>query len=150
MGEMIEIFCEECGYRKGFSLGVGMLYHALVDVLSEAAPSSRTEIRNIIRNYDVLEEGGEHTIFRCEKCNQLYERFHVRIVYKTHGEKRTYETHHFCSKCHTELTPVNTSDESDEEDYRADSEILTPFIKQLPCPKCAKKSLVIQNSGYWD
>jgi hypothetical protein len=151
MGEMIDIFCKDCNYREGFSLGVGMLYHSLENVLDEVPPANRKEIKSIIHNNEVLEEGGCHTLFRCIKCNALYERFHVRIVYKTHnGEERKYEIHHWCSKDHSELVPVNTSEEFDEEDYRGDHEILAPFIEQLPCPKCAKKSLVIQNSGFWD
>ena len=150
MGEMIQIFCKECKYREGFSLGVGMLYHTLENVLDEVPPSSRKEIKGIIRDHEVLEEEGCHTLFHCVKCNALYERFHVKIDYKTdNGEKRTYETDHFCSKDHSGLVPVNTSEEN-EDDYRGDHEMLAPFIEQLPCPKCAKKSLVIQNSGYWD
>ena len=151
MGEMIEIFCKECNYRKGFSLGVGMVYYSLENVLGEVPPANRKEIKGIINNYEVLEEGGWHTLFRCVKCNALYERFHVKIDYKTHnGEKRTYETHHFCSKCDTELIPVNGGEEIDEDDYRGDHEILAPFVAQLPCPKCAKISLSIENIGYWD
>ena len=153
MGEMIQIFCKDCKYREGFSLGVGMLYHSLENVLDEVPPTNRKEIKSIIHNNEVLEEGGCHTLFRCIKCNALYERFHVKIEYKTNnGEKRMYETHHFCSTCHSELVPVNTSeeDEEDEEDYRGDHEILAPFVAQLQCPKCAKKFLAIENMGYWD
>ena len=151
MGEMIEIFCKECKYREGFSLGVGMDYFSVESVLELVHPANRKEIKGIIHNHEVLEKESCHTLFHCVKCNALYERFHVKIDYKTHnGEQRTYETHHFCSRDHSGLVPVNTSEEFDEEDYRGEHEILAPFIAELPCPKCTKKSLVIQNTGYWD
>lgn len=151
MGEMVQIFCKDCNYREGFSLGVGMVYHSLENVLDEAPPASRREIKDILRNHTIISQDFWHRLYHCGKCNALYERFYVKIDYKTHnGEQRIYETHHFCSKCHTELRPVNTEEELDEEDYRGEHEILAPFIEQLPCPKCTKNSLAIENMGYWD
>ncbi len=151
MGEMIEIFCKECDYRKGFSLGVGMEYYSVENVLELVHPSCWKEIKDIFHNHEVLVQDGCHTLFRCVKCNALYERFYLKIYYQTHdGEKRTYETPHFCSKCRTELTPVNVVEEIDEDDYGGEQEKLASFVEQLPCPKCAKKSLAIQNTGYWD
>ena len=151
MGEMIEVFCQGCNYREGFSLGVGMDYFSVESVLELVHPANRKEIKGIIHNHEVLEKESCHSLFHCVKCHALYERFHVKIVYKTNnGEKRTYETHHICSKCHTELTPVDSREEFDEEDTRSESEILIPFVELLPCPQCTKKSLAIQNTGYWD
>jgi hypothetical protein len=149
MGEMVEIFCKDCDYKEGFSLGVGMDYSSLENVLELVPPASRKEIKSIIHDYEDWEGGGEHALLHCGKCNALYERFRVRIVYETiNGWQKTYETHHSCSKCHSALTPVNTSE--DDEDYRSEHEILAPFIAELPCPKCANKSLSIENRGYWD
>jgi hypothetical protein len=151
MGEMIEIFCQECNYRKEISLGVGMEYFSVENVLELVHPSCWKEFKDIFHNHEILSKDCCHTLFRCVKCNALYGRFHVKICYQTQdGAKRTYETHHFCSKCQRELTPVSVVEEIDEDDYGGEQETLASSIKQLPCPGCAKKSLAIQNIGYWD
>jgi hypothetical protein len=150
MGEIIEIFCKECNYRKGFSLGVGMVYYSLENVLSEVPPANRKEIKDIIHNHEVLEEGGWHTLFRCVKCNELYERFYVKIDYVQNGEKKRYETHHWCSKCHLELFPVYEDKEVEEDDGRDSVEMYASILGGLSCPKCNRKSLSINKIGYWD
>jgi hypothetical protein len=148
MGEMIEIFCKECDYRKGCSLDVGMKYSSVENVLELVHPSCWKEIKDIFHNHEVLVQDASHTLFRCVKCNALYVRLYVKIHYQTtDGKKRTYETHHLCSKCQTELTPVDVVEERDEDDYGGEQEKLAPLVEQLPCPKCAKKSLATQTTG---
>ena len=151
MGETIEIFCRDCNYRKEFSLGVGKEYSSVENVFKLVHPSLWKEIEDIFRNHEVLVKDGCRRLFRCVKCNALCERFHMKISYQTHdGANRTYETHHFCAKCKTELTPVNVVEEIDEDDYREEQQTLASSIGQLPCPGCAKKTLAIENIGYWD
>ena len=130
MGIGISVLCQNCGYEKKFTLGVGMLYSSLEKVIHLVPYRSREKVLDILRNHKVNK--GEfrnplydHRLFRCLSCNQLHGRFYVKIEY---DDNKVYETKFNCSKCKKELKAVEN-----EED-----------VKNYPCPKCDKTDLSMQ------
>jgi DNA-directed RNA polymerase subunit RPC12/RpoP len=136
MGTGISIICQNCGYEKDFMLGIGMMYSSLEKVI-DLSPH-RKKILDILQNHIVIKDEFrwdnpfyEHRLYRCSSCNQLHERFYVKIEY---DDKKVYETKFKCPKCKNELKAVE-----DEKD-----------VKKHPCPECNNKKLFIQEMVLWD
>lgn len=138
MGSGISILCQNCGYEKSFMLGIGMMYSSLENVIDLVHYTRRKRILDILQNHKVLKHEDiwdnplyEHRLYRCIDCNQLYERFYVKIEY---NDNKIYETKFKCSKCKNELKAVENEEN----------------VKKYPCPECGKKELHIHGELLWD
>ena len=123
-------------------LGIGMMYSSLENVIDLVHYARRKKILDILQNHKVIigeyrwgNPFYEHRLYRCLSCNQLYERFYVKIKYDDH---KLYETKFKCSKCQNELKAVD--DVVDDEEN----------IKKYPCPECNKRGFSIQEVVMWD
>jgi hypothetical protein len=146
MGEIIEVSCRNCSYKKSFSLGVGMAYRELKDVIGEIPFQDGTVIQDILRNHKVIEADYLHRLYLCLKCHDLYERFYVRIDYQTNeNESNVHETQFKCPKCRCDLIPIEEVKKEEDED-----EPETLLVESLICPKCDKKELEMKTIGNWD
>ncbi len=134
MGTGIRISCQHCDYEKQFRLGVGMNYSCLENVMDCLHNPKKKEIKNILKNHVVMSTHFEHFLFRCRKCNQLFERFDVKIMYKRGDELETYKTVYNCPKCKHQLRRVRK--------YQT--------AEKFPCPECQKSGLQVCRHLCWD
>ena len=152
MGTGVTISCKNCDYSDGFSVGIGMLYGSLRILLDFSLKGSlnhikRKELIDLLDNHNADENNcGDtnfgHEILRCDKCNNLVERFHVKMLYD--GDK-VYETLYRCSKCRNKLTLFD--------DYYIDFRLSECPDLTIPCPKCGETALFFDSdtgSLCWD
>jgi predicted nucleic-acid-binding Zn-ribbon protein len=140
MGTGVTISCKNCDYSDGFSVGIGMLYGSLRILLDFSLKGSlnhikRKELIDLLDNHNADENNcGDtnfgHEILRCDKCNNLVERFHVKMLYD--GDK-VYETIYKCPKCKNKLDVFN--------DYSLDFDTSESLDLPIPCPKCGENEL---------
>jgi hypothetical protein len=131
MGSEITVECTNCHSAKSFTLGVGFLYSSLRSVMNVIHYKRRPLISEILDNHDVHATDYEHRIYRCPKCNRLYERFYVKILY---DQNDVYETIFRCGKCRITLEQVK--DEMEASSY--------------PCAFCGQKALLVKEDLLWD
>ena len=129
MGHGITVECKSCEYQDEFSLGIGMMYRSLENVLSLVSSRRRDKVRELLHHHQVDSVQYEHKLFVCPKCNTLADRFDFSIIYD--GGK-TYRPYFRCPKCKARLRPLETP------------------IRETACPKCGKKTLISIESMLWD
>ena len=150
MGTLIEISCQSCDYKKDFYLGVGVMYSSLESVWNFIPFKSRQDVKSILANFTVTSTDFAHKLYHCTNCNEICEKFWLKIDFKTStNEEKTYETKFKCPQCYKELKLAKEI-ETEEDEVKSDAELYTPFIAVLPCPKCAKESLAVKRTGHWD
>ena len=133
MGEEIQITCKSCNYSDSFTIGVGMLYSDLKNVIDLIHYKRRDIVLDILENHKIKFCDFGHEVYTCSKCNNLYSRFYVEIDY---DEDKKYLSKFKCNRCKTELTKLK------------DSELENPL--NLPCPKCKNISLEQSPTMLWD
>lgn len=131
MGSGYILLCPICAYELEILLGVGMLYSSLENVVDQLHPSCRGTVRDILKNHSVRKTDFWMALYRCEKCNRLYNRLYARIEY---DEGQVYETLYKCPKCKLALNSV--PDNFD--------------LTTAPCPSCGKSRLEIRGHIDWD
>lgn len=129
MGLMIK--CTSCSYNDTFLLGVSGTPHYDIE-LELLHPSTREQIKRDAGNTPVTGVECERHLFQCQKCDHLFERPLVEIRY---GDNEVYDTNTNCSRCDAEGKNI-TNPESE--------------INNLNCPKCQRKTLVIDSFTMWD
>lgn len=129
MGQGITIECKNCGYKKSFTLGVGMMYSSLENVINEVSPDRRETVLNILHSEEIHEIDYQHRLFTCPAYHLLVEHFDYHILY---NDNKKCEPEFHCFKCRRKLLPVKAS------------------IAEIPCPECGKKSLTQFVSMMWD
>ena len=142
MGSTIGVGCQSCDYNKEFEIGIGMRYSPgnIMDYKSEFAllpdliKSKKTLaiIMDLVENMNaVLSDGYGHGIYRCKKCDSLYERFYIHLEH----DEGSYEIKYKCSKCKSNLTRIKRKK--------------IDFTK-YPCPKCMNYTLYENMFALWD
>jgi hypothetical protein len=150
MGTLIEISCQSCDYKKDFYLGVGVMYSSLESVWAVIPFKSRQDVKSILANFTVTSTDFAHKLYHCINCKELYEKFWLKINFKTStNEEKTYETKFKCPQCYKELKLAKEI-ETEEDEVKSDAELYTPFIAVLPCPKCGEEVLSSRTIGHWD
>jgi hypothetical protein len=150
METLIEISCQSCDYKKDFYLGVGVMYSSLESVWNVILLRSRQDVKSILANFTVTSTDFAHELYHCTNCNEIYEKFWVKIDFKTStNEEKTYETKFKCPQCYKELSLVRKAEETEDEE-KSDAELYTPFIAVLPCLSCGEEVLSSRTIGHWD
>jgi hypothetical protein len=130
MGHGITISCQFCSYSREFTLGVGMEYFSLKNVMNILPQSKRLDVKKILDYHRIKETDYSHELFQCRDCNRLYDKFHVKIIY---DDDQFYETDYRCNKCDGPLILKSEND-----------------LPQMPCPKCGGEGLNSELSLMWD
>ena len=111
MGLGIVINCEQCGYEKSFTLGIGFSYYPQAVFYDKVDESGRAVGKPMLASLvkdskirkealDLIAAGGTpgeygHEMYGCPHCNHLCERFYFRIK----AEEKFFEPEYKCSKC---------------------------------------------------
>lgn len=130
MGSGFIVCCKSCGECDDFTLGVGMLYYSIDNVLPLIKGRARKAISDINNILFIDSIDCDHKVYACPLCNTLNARFYARIEY---GDNQIYETKFRCGKC------------------RSDFVEMTHPIDYYNCKKCGQQSL--EHSGemmLWD
>lgn len=91
-------------------------------------------IKNLLSDKNaVINDDYGYEIYRCRKCSEFYERFHIWIDYNG----GSYEVSYRCPKCKINLDQI-FSDDSSEDDACKEK---TANFDKYPCPKCGKHNL---------
>lgn len=129
--------CGNCDYMDEFHLGVGMAYSRLENVIDLVHYIRRKKIMDILQNHTLIPGSWEHPnplfthrLYRCEKCNKLYNRFYVKICYDI---DLVYETIFRCNRCKIQLKVIDPAN-----------------IPDHPCPVCGKATLNTDSGIMWD
>jgi hypothetical protein len=75
MGHGITIECSKCDYLNTFSLGIGMMYSSLENVISHVRPNRREKVLNILPHQDIYDLSYEQEMFFCPNSKILAARF---------------------------------------------------------------------------
>lgn len=129
MGQGITVECKSCDYQKSFTLGVGMMYSSLENVIGQVNPRQREMVLHILHNEEIHEIDYQHKLFACPNCHTLVERFNYYILF---NDNKKCESEFHCPKCRTKLSPLGKP------------------IENVPCPKCGRKTLSKFMSMLWD
>ena len=132
MGCGIKVECKNCSYNKEFFLVIGMRYWDLKGILDSCIKSKKERdiIKNILDKEENIYSNYEHSLYKCEKCGEIYERFYIKIIY----DGGVYEMKHKCSECKKDLTLIGDKLNVDE----------------VNCPQCGKKTLTENEFMVWD
>lgn len=149
MGQSFVIKCAECGYKKDFMLGIGMLYSP---ANVEGFDSEFAILPSLIKSKKTLEfvkcllnekhgrfaDNYGHDLYHCSKCGEFYERFFYHIDHDNGSFEPTFK----CPKCKVLLNKFVA-----DEDDRGNID-LSPF----PCPKCGRNGLIqdVNSMVCWD
>ena len=129
MGSGITVRCQSCSYEDAFTLGIGMMYSSLENVISLVSPRRRDTVRELLARHDVEDVSYEHRMFICPSCSSLASRFDFSITY---NNGQVYAPYFRCSKCKEILTPLEEP------------------IEHVPCSICGKRTLEQAEMLLWD
>ena len=129
MGQGITIECKSCDYQESFTLGVGMRYFSLENVINLVDTNHRDKVLHILQNEKIIEINYQHKLFVCPHCNKIASRFDYIILYN--DNKKSSPIFH-CPECKTKMVVVKEP------------------IEKIPCPKCDRKTLIKSISMIWD
>ncbi|MFC1669918.1 hypothetical protein ACFL20_05945 [Spirochaetota bacterium] len=132
MGQDITISCSNCEYNNSFKLGTGYVYLTIDNLKTFMNQEKWEEIQNIIRKENIFKYDYTHSLYVCETCGKLYNRFYVKVTYGK--DKNVYQLNFNCPKCKTKLTRV-------KEDFPID---------RIPCPVCKENKLETAINIFWD
>lgn len=138
MGSTSRIFCNQCDCKIDVSIGPGMMYWSLDNVISQEDEEYREifEMRDRIRKkYNDVKERPQHALYICDECEFWANKLDVKFIVQDKQKDMVYEYKYKCPKCSHELKKI-----SEEE-----------IISHIKCPKCESKDLGI-NMGWmlWD
>ena len=131
MGSGYSVSCRSCGLDRHFTVGVGMNYSSLSEVLNLIHHSRRQKVLKILNDHEVHETDYEHRIFECPHCENLRSAFWAKIVY---DNDQIYETEFMCRDCNKRMEPV-----MDPEQLRGNR-----------CPICGERGLNVTEDMLWD
>jgi hypothetical protein len=103
VGHGLSTHCKRCGRQDTYTIGIGMAYYSLENVLNCLSPRNREKVKKILAEYKVDATEYEHRLYSCPTCLTLHNRFFVRMEYD--GGK-IFETSYRCGKCRRQLFPV--------------------------------------------
>lgn len=129
MGQGIIVECTICDYQDSFTLGVGMMYYSLENVIGQFSPYQRKKVLSMLHDGDVFGSDFEHKLFVCPKCNMLAGRFDFIIFY---NGGQIYKPVFRCPECRSKLIPLKEP------------------IEKTPCPACGNISLKKNDFLLWD
>jgi len=129
MGEAVIVKCSNCMISKQYIMGIGMLYYSLSNVASNLHWKKRRKLERFQNTGTIISEDFEHRIFHCQKCNNAYSKFWVKVE-RDDGE--IFETTYHCPKCKLELID-NHND-----------------FSQYKCSHCGQKTLNAEIYIMWD
>ena len=148
MGNIFAIKCTNCGYKREFYIGIGMMYspdRVISDdletgLLQQLIKSKKTQafVKNLLHEKaGMMRDDYGHVLYRCNRCGEFYDRFFYHIDYI----EGSFEPEFKCPKCKKLLNEF----ESKEDEVKI-------ALPKYPCPKCGKKSLQkdIESMGCWD
>ena len=129
MGHGITVESKSCNYEDTFSLGIGMMYFSLENVISLVSPHRREKVLNLLKRQDSFAMDYDQKMFVCPSCNTLAERFDFSIAY---GAGQIYKPYFRCPKCRKKLVSLEEA------------------IESTSCPQCGEKTLISTESVLWD
>jgi len=131
MGSGFSVECAICGWKRAFTLGIGMAYFSPAVVLAEQVHwKQRDKILALLNEGKPDDIEYSHQLYLCPKCSTLHQRFYINM--RKEGLS-IFETRFKCRKCRSELR------ESSEED-----------VASSRCGRCGQQALTIGDLMMWD
>ncbi len=131
MGQGLTVKCKSCGAGGNYTLGVGMMYFPLENVLDSVVPKrQREKVRQALKIAGQDAAQYSHTLYACPKCGALQGRFYIKVA---RGKETLFETKFRCGKCKHALVAVPNDD-----------------VSGYPCPACGKRTLESYITLSWD
>lgn len=134
MGNSYLVECKNCNYKTEMMIGFTRIeLESFKDATSNLHYSKRKIIQQILEEHQDVEFRFNHNaeyswkIFHCNKCNNLFSRFWIRLFLI---DKELYKTNYICPACRSKDISVIHDDSNIEKE-----------IKKFKCPKCKESSL---------
>ena len=130
MGSGVVSHCSHCDDYKEYTLGVGMMFSELENIIDLFSQKTRSKIsdlknENVIQNTDFSYE-----LFECSQCDTVHSRLNLEITY---DENKVYAASYRCYECKGALR-------------RTEKE-----IESFKCRNCGNRTLKEFSGGYmWD
>jgi hypothetical protein len=130
MGNIIEIVCNDCKYRRVFNLGRKAVKESAFEILKCFSEDIFSTIKQMDDAYDMTDYDYGEGIFICRKCNDLETKMVLKIKFKNSSE---FIPKHYCHKCNTVLRNIDNIEN----------------IKDCYCPNCNNLTLKYKYICNW-
>ena len=157
MGNILDISCGDCKYDNEYFIGVGEFFR-------ERNLKSAAIVCKIagIDKYKIIIENSFVQIFRCFRCNCLYNK--MDICYKVKGSQPVnFGILYRCNKCNEPLYPlfsdsihcskhISYQNMKCSDPERNDYELYyyEKVLRDIPCYKCGNRKLYLRAWGVFD
>jgi DNA-directed RNA polymerase subunit RPC12/RpoP len=130
MGNIVEIVCKDCKYRRVFNLGRTVVKESAYEILKCFSDDIFNTIKQMDDAYDMTDYDYGESIYICRKCNDINTKMVLKIMFKSSSE---FIPKHYCNKCITKLELIENLDN----------------IKACNCPNCGGMALDYKNICNW-
>ena len=135
MGVGYLINCKKCDYSRSVDIGVGMLHFSLDEEIKSTPKKEQQLIHDIIKDkQDLISESEGYSVFQCEKCCSMKNKFHIKIK---SNDKILYETKPKCFKCDIKMRLLICDQDRD-------------IIKSIKCANCKTNEIELSLNLMWD
>ena len=135
MGEILSYKCNDCGKVFSIDTGIGMLYNEdyllkenhLIKICEEEKMQNIIEMKEFFeKNKEISIEDYGYLPYFCEECKEILSKFYF-VLYDKNREKIIRPIYN-CPICKNNLRMMSKDE-----------------IKNISCPKCKSKNLVVEN-----
>ena len=135
MGVGYLINCKKCDYSRSVDIGVGMLHFSLDEEIKSTPKKEQQLIYDIIKDKkDLTSKSEGFSVFQCEKCCSMKNKFHIKIK---SNDKILYETKTRCFKCKIDMKLLICDQDKNT-------------IKGIKCAKCKSNQIELSLNLMWD
>ena len=130
MGSSVVSHCSECDDYKEYTLGVGMMFSELGNIIDLFSPTVQSKITALQCENSIENADFSYELFECSHCDTAHSRLHLEIAY---NDDKIFTASYRCYECKGPLK-------------RTERE-----IESFKCRKCGNSTLKKLPGGYlWD
>ena len=130
MGSGVVSHCSHCNDYKEYTLGVGMMFSELENIIDLFSPRTRSNISNLQNENVIQNTDFSYELFECSHCDTVHSRLNLEITY---DQNKIYAASYRCYECKRALKRTKKE------------------IESFKCRNCGNRTLKEFSGGYmWD
>ena len=130
MGSGVVNHCSECDDYKEYTLGVGMMFSELGNIIHLFSPTVKRQITTLQCEKSIENTDFSYELFECSHCDSVHSRLNLEIAY---NDDKVFTASYRCYEC-TRILKITERE-----------------IETFKCRKCGNRTLKELPGGYlWD